>query len=127
MHAQSLAHKSLTLLLHALYLIQRLYLRLHPEAPGIYQAGVHYEEEPAGREDWQDVPTSIRRKNADCEDLATWRAAELSERHGIDARPTFIWRIRPSGAYLYHIQTTYPDGRVEDPSRTLGMGQHHLA
>jgi hypothetical protein len=121
---QDLAHKSLSYYLHALYLIDCLYLQLHPEAPKIYEAGVHYEEEPPGREDWQDIPTSVRRKNGDCEDLASWRAAELCVRQGIRAYPTFIWKVRPSGAYLYHIQTTYPDGSVEDPSRRLGMGQN---
>jgi hypothetical protein len=58
---------------------------------------------------------------SNCEDLACWRAAELNVRHGVAAAPTFVWRKRPNGAYLYHIQTIHPDGRVEDPSRALGM------
>jgi hypothetical protein len=56
-----------------------------------------------------------------CEDLACWRSAELRVRDKIEAKPTFIWKIRPSGGYLYHIQVKYPDGRIEDPSRRLGM------
>jgi hypothetical protein len=56
-----------------------------------------------------------------CEDLACWRAAELRVRYGIKAVPTFIWKVRPAGGYLYHIQVKLPDGRVEDPSRALGM------
>ena len=56
-----------------------------------------------------------------CEDLACWRAAELRVRYGIAAEPTFIWKVRPGGGYLYHIQVLYPDGRIEDPSRRLGM------
>lgn len=119
--AQFLTHRALTCLLGGLMEIDKLYLREHPATPSIYDAGVIYKEEPPGREDWQDIPTSLRRKDMDCEDAATWRAAELSVRQGIDARPTFTWKQRPSGAFLYHIQTTYPDGRVEDPSRTLGM------
>jgi hypothetical protein len=59
-----------------------------------------------------------------CEDLASHRAAELQVKHGIEAWPSFTYRMRPSGAHLYHIQTRYPDGRIEDPSRRLGMGHN---
>ena len=124
---QQLAHRSLSLLLHALFLIDVLYLRLHPDTPSIYAAGVRYEEEPPGREDWQDIPTTIRRKDGDCEDLATWRSAELVAQRGIEARPSFLWRLNGGSSYLYHIQTEYPDGRIEDPSRALGMGASHTS
>lgn len=119
--SQTLAHKSLSLMLHALWMIDVHYLNHYP-APAIYDSGVVYQEEPLGREDWQDIPSTLMRREGDCEDLASWRAAELCVRHRIDAYPTFIWRTRPSGVFLYHIQCTYPDGRVEDPSRRLGMG-----
>lgn len=72
---------------------------------------------------------------SNCEDLACRRAAELNVRHGIRAYPTFVWRRRPSGSYLYHIITARPDMvqrcgvtqtwneavPTEDPSRALGM------
>jgi hypothetical protein len=58
---------------------------------------------------------------SNCEDLACWRAAELRVRHDVQAEPTFIWKLRANGGYLYHILVKYPDGRIEDPSRTLGM------
>jgi hypothetical protein len=61
-----------------------------------------------------------------CEDLASHRAAELQVKHGINAWPSFTYRMRPSGAHLYHIQTRYPDGAIEDPSRVLGMGRKIL-
>ena len=56
-----------------------------------------------------------------CEDLACWRAAELVVRHNIQARPVFMERRRSNGSYLYHILVRYPDGRIEDPSKILGM------
>ena len=120
-YSQDTSHKSLRLMLHALLLIDIDWLRRHPETPKLYESGVRYEYEPPGREDWQDWPTTLRRKEGDCEDLANLRASELIMQ-GIPARPTFIWRMRPSGANLYHIQVTHPDGSVEDPSRRLGMG-----
>lgn len=123
-----LSHRTLKVMLYALLLVDCEWLRRELKAGRnplwLYDAGVVYKNEPPGREDWQDWPTTIARKEADCEDLANLRASELIVRKRIQARPTFIWRRRPSGANLYHIQTTYPDGTVEDPSRRLGMGGH---
>ncbi len=116
-----LSHASLKTLLMALMHIDVLYLREHKNTPKIFEAGVKYAEEPPGQEDWQDIPTTLKLGWGDCEDLACWRAAELRERFGILAEPTFIWKLRPNGGYLYHILVRYPDGRIEDPSRTLGM------
>jgi hypothetical protein len=124
--SETVAHTALRILLNALFLIDRLYLKMHPETVGLHLSGVRYEEEPPGREDWQDIPTTLARRNGDCEDLATWRAAELTEQLHVNAYPTFIWKQRPTGANLYHIQTSFHDtatGRLitEDPSRDLGM------
>lgn len=121
MKAQALSNRTLQVLLNALMIIDIDFLRANPHTPRLYDLGIRYELEPPGQEEWQDIPTSIRRKTADCEDLASHRAAELNVFDGIKAFPTFNWRLRPSGAYLYHIQTGYPDGRIEDPSRALGM------
>lgn len=118
---QNLAHKSLSLMLHALYLIDVLWLRLHPETPLLYTTNVRYELEPPGREDWQDWPTTLRRGVGDCEDLANMRSAELFVKAGIKARPTFIWKPKQDGSNLYHIIVAKPDGTEEDPSRRLGM------
>ncbi len=120
--ADKLSHRTLRVMLHALFLIDCEWLRRHPETPWLYESGVRYSNEPPGREDWQDWPSTLMRRNADCEDLANLRASELFVRQGIEAVPTFIWKRRPSGTNLYHIQVTYPNGTVEDPSRKLGMG-----
>jgi hypothetical protein len=120
-HDRQIAHKCIEHCLRALTLIDEMYLRAHPEVPPLYTTGVRYEEEPPGQEDWQDVRTTLKKGVGDCEDLACWRAAELRVRDGVDAWPTYLWRARPRGGMLYHIQTEYPDGRVEDPSRRLGM------
>lgn len=139
---QALANRTLQIALDALYEIDCAWLRAHPETPGIYElaaAGMghlpragkklgpkgewmRYEREPLGQEDWKDIPTCIRDGIADCEDLACWRAAELTVRHGIPARPTYRCKERPDGSLLYHIVVRYPDGRTEDPSKKLGMG-----
>lgn len=116
-----LSRRALQTMLDALYRIDVLYLQAHPETPSLYTTGVRYMEEPIGQEEWQDIPTCLRMGIADCEDLASWRAAELTVKQGIPARPIFHEHRRPNGSYLYHILTKYPDGRIEDPSQITGM------
>lgn len=121
-----LSKQVLRLLLNALYIINIRYLLAHPETPRLYRSGVVYNEEPEGREDWQDIPTTLARREGDCEDLATHRAAEVfvfGDEYGrrYSTWPIFTAKPRPNGSYLYHILVAYPDGRVEDPSRVLGM------
>jgi len=115
------SHAALSAMLRALTLIDVAELRTHDKIPPLYESGVRYEEEPPGQEDWQDVLTCLKLGIGDCEDLACWRCAELQVRFGVMAWPTFTYRARPSGGFLYHIQVRYPDGRIEDPSRILGM------
>lgn len=87
--------------------------------PRLYNSGVRYQREPRGREEWQDVKTSFRRKTADCEDLSAWRAGELVV-SGEDPRArAVIKRVRPG---LIHCLVQRGNGVMEDPSRVLGMG-----
>jgi hypothetical protein len=92
--------------------------------PDLYSSGVRYAREPIPREDWLDALECFQRRQGDCEDLACWRVAEL-RLQGIDARPGFVRRrvLGADGAWqtIYHIVVLYPDGRIEDPSRLLGM------
>ncbi len=110
----------LQIMLRALYAIDRVWLRTHPEAPRLYDSGVRYRPEPVGQENWQDLATTLRIGYGDCEDLAAARAAELAERDNVDAIPVFRWR-RDGSLSLYHILVRYPDGQLEDPSERLGM------
>jgi hypothetical protein len=58
---------------------------------------------------------------SNCDNVASWRAAELREL-GINARPYITWRQRADGGYTYHVIVWYPDGTHEDSSLLLGMG-----
>lgn len=112
--------RTIRVLLKALVAIDILYLLSHPATPKLYESGVVYQEEPPGAEDWQDIPTCLRMGWADCEDLACWLAAEYQVR-GVDAEPIYTRQVLDEGTTLYHIQVRLPDGRIEDPSRVLGM------
>lgn len=89
--------------------------------PLLYASGVRYRREAAPSsglraERFQIIPDVLRARAGDCEDLSAWRVAEL-RLSGVRAIP---WIIR-TGARLYHVQVKYPDGRIEDPSKRLGM------
>ena len=121
------ATRRMQIMLDGLTRIHLDHYKRYPKTPSLYESGVRYEREPPGQEDWQDLFTSLRRGTGDCEDLATWRAADLL-RKGIGARafgrPRPMLIQSPEGAQLgtlWHILVRHPGGRIEDPSKLLGM------
>lgn len=114
-------------LLEGLILANRLYLRAEPRAPGVYEAGLRYQLEAPGTDEWQDIPETLRRRTGDCEDLVAYRVAWLRERHeDIGAVPLITFRMLTDPrtgdlVTLYHVQVMHSDGSVEDPSVRLGM------
>jgi hypothetical protein len=117
----------LSALLDALTLANVAYLLKHPHTPNLYASGVRYEEEPLGRDEWQDIPDTIARRTGDCEDLACWRVAELRVRnreratHAVSTSEIADPRTGKP-VTTYHIRVVREDGAQEDPSRLLGMG-----
>lgn len=107
------------------------WLRAHPETPDLYRAGVSYKPErrrvgPNGKateygEEWQTIPWVIYRGYGDCEDLGSWRAAELRVKYGIKANPFIKMRRMPDGYWRAHVVVRWPNGQIEDPSAKLGM------
>lgn len=112
-----LTKENLTIWTTALYAWNCDWLRAHPEAPLFYQAGLRYQREMPGEEDFQPIPKLYARGYGDCEDLSAARAAELTVRFGVAAKPEVI-QIK-SG--LWHIFVRLPNGGAEDPSAHLGM------
>lgn len=106
-----------TVLVRALTALNMLYLRAHPHAPLMHQSGVVYRTQPGGCERFKTIPAILAAGNADCDQLAPWRAAELRVRYGIKAMP----EVRRMSERLWHVYVRYPDGRVEDVSARLGM------
>jgi hypothetical protein len=86
------------------------------KVPRLYQAGVKWKRQPPER--FSLFPTVLARGNGDCDQLAAWRAAELQLK-GIKAKAIPRW-VRPK---LMHVVVQLPSGRLEDPSRLLGMGK----
>ncbi len=110
-------------LLRVLLKANREYIRRH-RPPGLYASGVRYKAEPRGRENWKNIGHVIEAGFGDCEDLASWRLAELKEQGETDARYVVKRQVR-NGFVLYHIllrRGRRGGFRLEDPSRRLGMG-----
>jgi hypothetical protein len=108
------------------------WLRVHPETPDLYSAGVSYKPERrridprTGKpseygEEWQTIPWVIYRGYGDCEDLGAWRSAELNAKYHIKAHPYIKMRRMPDGFWRAHVVVRWPDGQIEDPSAKLGM------
>jgi hypothetical protein len=121
----------LQFLLHALTAANVAWLLDHPETPMLYESGVRYTEEASGVDEWLDIPEILYRHAQglpiDCEDLACWRVAELQVRCGErEARHHITVSDIPDAVIgqvvtTYHITVERVDGRIEDPSRLLGM------
>ena len=113
-------NKKLLWMLEALVKCNVLYLESHPMTPKLYASRVRYKQESAS-EDWRDIPTILKDGIGDCEDLASWRVAEL-RMQGVAAKCYLRWYINAgNGITLYHVIVRLPDGSLEDPSKKLGM------
>ena len=115
-------------LLECVYQLDCLYLHSVPDCPRIYESGVRFRPEdrdcPDGtcqEERFCTIPVVLRARVGDCDDLAPWRAAELTVRDGIPARPVIV----PVGPHSWHVVVQLADGRVEDPSALLGMHEYN--
>lgn len=97
--------------------------------PGIYDSGVVYTDQvpvvdPFDSQEhtdrWQDIPRLLETGAGACEDLASWRVAELQ----VQGEPAIIDVTSAedaNGNILYHVCVTRGDGSHEDPSARLGM------
>lgn len=109
--------KQLTIFVRALCAYDYLWLQSNPRTPDLYESGVRYSRQPGGVERFLPIPRILDAGEADCDQLAPWRAAELRLRYGIRAQP----EVRKMAANLFHVFVRHPNGRVEDPSARLGM------
>lgn len=83
---------------------------------------VRYEREREEGEEFADALTVLGRGWGDCDDLICWRIAELREAGEnatviIYARP----RANPDDGWKMHCQLRRANGRIEDPSRFMGL------
>lgn len=107
--------KDLQFFLNRLVVINR-YLIKTRILPPLYKSGIVYAREAVGQsEHWQTADQLLKSRVGDCEDIAAYRCAELLEA-GELARIRLTLKGR-----TWHVQVRREDGRIEDPSRILGM------
>lgn len=107
--------------LHGLALLSLAQIRAGAVTRPLYASGVKYMREPLGRERWQSARETQQYGYGDCEDLTAWRVAELWAQGEAGAEP-YVYEPRPG---LAHCQVKRANGKIEDPSRLLGMGPKH--
>lgn len=95
-------------------------------APKLYSAGVRYRREPKRTEMWRDARWVLEHGHGDCEDLSAYLAAERVLEGDRKARPAIRGRWI-DGKWTYHVVVRRGDGRIEDPSRVLGMNARAFA
>jgi len=88
------------------------------EFPPLYRSGVRYRRERR-TERWKNIRQIFLALFGDCEDLSAWRVAELRRAGELGAFCEVV-KVGPS---LWHVRVRREDGRIEDPSRRLGMGR----
>jgi hypothetical protein len=92
------------------------FLRKNPRLPDIYKAGIRYESEPPGQENWLTYPILLEDGVGDCEDLACARVAKLRQKGEHGAKPFLYHKNK-----LWHVMVQRENGKIEDPSAVLGM------
>ena len=109
------AAECLAAFVEALVQVNGLFLRRNPSTVKLYTAHIVYEDRP----DWQDVPAMLLSRRGDCKSLCAWRIAELRESgQEAFAHVVFIPKVKED---LFHFQVRRAGGKMEDPSRFLGM------
>ena len=103
-------------LVEALTSVNIAFLKSH-ETVRLYESEVRYELMPWT---WLDIPAILTRKRADCKSLVAWRLAELRVEESEDARIHFVVQ-KAREHTVFHVQIQRANGRIEDPSRRLGM------
>jgi hypothetical protein len=86
--------------------------------PRLYDSGIRYRRESAGREWWESISDALQVHGGgegDCEDLSAIRAAELRFLYGEPARV----RIGKTSRGSFHAVVQRGDGSIEDPSRII--------
>lgn len=98
--------------------------------PGLYESGCLYKREPPGEESFVDALSVMKNGGSDCSNLAAWLVAEMQVRlenainSGQAPADTPMPNIRlymRKKARVVHVQIRHSNGRIEDPSRFLGM------
>lgn len=97
--------------------------RLKYKVLPLYRSGVVYDRTTW----WEPIPALYTRGYGDCKSLSAAWIAQAQHFKRIPSRPVFRFVDNEDGSIDYHILVQLSDGRVEDPSKVLGMGADEVA
>lgn len=107
------SRKALEAATTGLVALNRYVLRRSP-LPPIYESGVVYKPETRRPEEWRTADVIYASGYGDCEDLASWRVAELQ----LAGEPAKVKVVR-TGVRRFHAIVQRVNGAIEDPSKKL--------
>lgn len=89
--------------------------------PSLYKTGIVYEHsEPRHDTAWKDAISAYDTGLGNCKVLAAYLIA-WNRNRGIRCKPFLVQTINDDDTQDWHVAVEYADGRVEDPSKRLGM------
>lgn len=98
-------------------------LLFNPRTPKLYASGIRYKRESClaptvlgGCERFLTALQTLKEGAGDCDDLASWRAAELIVAGDANAKAVPV-----RSGKMWHCIVVHGDGTKEDPSALLGM------
>lgn len=101
-------------LLEGLVRLAGVDLANNPQLPPLYSGAVRYRREKPDK--WLTPSDVFAQGYGDCEDLAAWRCAEIRSQGGQCSAVAYR-----TGRRMWHVVVRHSDGRIEDPSKRLGM------
>jgi hypothetical protein len=105
-------------LLEGLVIANQMLIRSGLVPPSPLDAGVRYQREGSGLEEWRVATQVLKYRAGDCEDLNAWAVAGLRET-GEDASARMI--LYRSGPRLFHAVGELSSGGIYDVCPALGM------
>jgi hypothetical protein len=96
--------------------------RIGSKFPWLYNTNVRFRPEPfKDGEHFDPIWIVVKRGWGDCDDLCSWRRAELKVRCGEDTTSRIVW---PTQTRKYHALVRRADGTWEDPSLVMLRKEH---
>jgi len=117
---KEISHEVMMAAVEFLVRVDQAEIRIY-KLPALYKSGAVYEH-VEGRLDtaWKDALALVESGLGNCKVLAAYLIA-WNRNRGVRCWPKLYQVINDDGTQDWHVAVEYPGGRIEDPSKRLGM------